>query len=270
MILRLASGSVTPASASKKRSAAFTWTRSMWNWRRKVSSTCSLSLARMRPVSTYTQVSWSPMALWTRAAATAESTPPDRAHSTGDGPDLGPHGGHLALDDRGVGPRRGAVADVVEEALEQVATVLGVDDLGVELHAEDAPLGVVEGGHGRVGAAGRGHEPVGHRGDGVAVAHPHLGRPGPVGEERRRAGDGERGAPVLAPAGAGHLAAELLGEQLGAVADAQDGDPEVVDGRVDRGRRVSLTDLGPPDRMIPAGRRAARSAAAAVCGTISE
>jgi hypothetical protein len=52
MILRLASGSVTPARASKKRSAAFTWTRSMWNWRRKVSSTCSLSWARIRPVST--------------------------------------------------------------------------------------------------------------------------------------------------------------------------------------------------------------------------
>ena len=52
MILRLPSGSVTPASASKNRSAAFTWTRSMWNWRRKVSSTCSLSLARISPVST--------------------------------------------------------------------------------------------------------------------------------------------------------------------------------------------------------------------------
>ena len=82
MILRLRSGSITPASAAKKRSAAFTWTRSMWNWRRKVSSTCSASPARIRPVSTNTQVSWSPMALWTRAAATAESTPPDRAHST--------------------------------------------------------------------------------------------------------------------------------------------------------------------------------------------
>ena len=52
MILRFSSGSVTPASASKKRSAAFTCTRSTRNWRRKVSSTCSLSLARMSPVST--------------------------------------------------------------------------------------------------------------------------------------------------------------------------------------------------------------------------
>ena len=82
MALRFCSGSVTPASTAKKRSAAFTWTRSMWNWRRKVSSTWSASPARISPVSTKTQVSWSPMALWTRAAATAESTPPDRAHST--------------------------------------------------------------------------------------------------------------------------------------------------------------------------------------------
>ena len=80
--LRLSSGSRTPASASKNRSAAFTWTSSIWNWRRKVSSTCSASPARMSPVSTNTQVSWSPTALWTSAAATAESTPPLSAHST--------------------------------------------------------------------------------------------------------------------------------------------------------------------------------------------
>ena len=36
------------------------------------------------------------------------------------------------------------------------------------------------------------------------------------------------------------------------------------------GAGVSLTDFGPPDRMIPAGRRATSSAAVAVWGTISE
>ena len=71
-----------------------------------------------------------------------------------------------------------AVAHVVEEALEQVPAPLGVDHLGMELHAVDGPLGVVEGGHRGVGAGGGGHEPVGHRGDGVAVAHPHLGGAG--------------------------------------------------------------------------------------------
>ncbi len=57
---------------------------------------------------------------------------------------------------------RRAVADVVEEALEQVATALGVDHLGVELHAVDGPFGMVEGGHRSVGAGGGGHEPLGH------------------------------------------------------------------------------------------------------------
>ena len=38
-------------------------------------------------------------------------------------------------------------------------------------------------------------------------------------------GDVELGAAVLAATGAGHLAAELLGDELGAVADAEDGTP---------------------------------------------
>ena len=44
----------------------------------KSRSTCSASPARSRPWSTKTQVSWSPIARCTSAAATAESTPPDR------------------------------------------------------------------------------------------------------------------------------------------------------------------------------------------------
>ena len=47
-------------------------------WRWKVSTTWSPSFLRMRPVSTNTHVSCEPMALCTSAAATAESTPPDR------------------------------------------------------------------------------------------------------------------------------------------------------------------------------------------------
>ena len=86
MILRLRSGSVTPANAAKYRSAAFTWTRSTLNWRRNVSSTWSASPARISPVSTNTHVSCEPTALCTNAAATAESTPPDNAHSTRSAP----------------------------------------------------------------------------------------------------------------------------------------------------------------------------------------
>ena len=138
--------------------------------------------------------------------------------------------------------------------------MLGVDHFGVELHTEDAPVGVVEGSHRGVGAVGGGHEALGHLGDGVPMAHPHFGRLGPVSEDRGRAGDGQRGASVLATSGAGHLATQLLGDELGAVTDTQDRNPEVVDGRVD-GRRRGLVD-----RLRAAGQDDARGAASGELG----
>ena len=55
-------------------------------WRRNVSTTWSPSPSRMSPVSTNTHVSWGPTALWTSAAATAESTPPDSPQMTRSAP----------------------------------------------------------------------------------------------------------------------------------------------------------------------------------------
>lgn len=78
MIFRFSSGSDTPASADRNRSSASTTLSCTPVAATKSFSTCSDSPLRIRPWSTYTQVSWSPMAFWTRAAATAESTPPDR------------------------------------------------------------------------------------------------------------------------------------------------------------------------------------------------
>ena len=49
---------------------------------RNVETTRSGSSARIRPLSTKMHVSWSPTAACTRAAATAESTPPDSAQIT--------------------------------------------------------------------------------------------------------------------------------------------------------------------------------------------
>ena len=77
MILRFSSGSVTPASASRNCSRASTTCRSTPVAATKSRSTCSVSPSRSSPWSTNTQVSWSPMARCTSAAATAESTPPD-------------------------------------------------------------------------------------------------------------------------------------------------------------------------------------------------
>ena len=173
MALRFSSGSMTPASRSKNRSAARTWMSSMPKLRRNVSTTCSPSSWRIRPVSTNTHVSWGPMALCTRAAATAESTPPDSPQMARPRADLGPHGLDLLLDDRRHRPRRPAPAGVVEEALEQLLAVRRVDDLGVELHAVEARARATRTRRPAWSASTPvTAKPVGRRGDGVEVAHP--------------------------------------------------------------------------------------------------
>ena len=80
--LRLASGSVTPASAARNCRLASTTTSSTPVAATKSFSTCSASPARSSPWSTKTQVSWSPTARCTSAAATEESTPPDSPQMT--------------------------------------------------------------------------------------------------------------------------------------------------------------------------------------------
>ena len=82
MILRLASGSVTPASLARNRSSASTATSGTLKWSRKAATTWSPSPLRIRPWSTNTQVSWSPIARCTSSAATDESTPPERPQMT--------------------------------------------------------------------------------------------------------------------------------------------------------------------------------------------
>jgi hypothetical protein len=79
---RFSSGSEIPSSRARKRSCAWTCTSGTWKWPPNVSATCSASFERMKPWSTKTQVSWSPTALWTSKAATAESTPPESAQRT--------------------------------------------------------------------------------------------------------------------------------------------------------------------------------------------
>ena len=88
--------------------AASTWTSGTWKWPPNVSTTCSASFSRSRPWSTKTHVSWSPTALWTSSAATAESTPPESAQSTRSVPTCGADALDLLLDHGGRRPRRAA------------------------------------------------------------------------------------------------------------------------------------------------------------------
>ena len=172
--LRFSSGSVTPARRSKKRSAASTWISSRPMLRRNVSVTSSLSPRRIRPVSTYTHVSRWPIARWTSAAATAESTPPDSAQIARPSPTCAADALHLLVDDRRHRPRRRASGPLAQEAAQHAHAVRRVDDLGMELHAVDPPRVVLERGHRGVGGRCGGDEPGRRRRDRDAVAHPHV------------------------------------------------------------------------------------------------
>ncbi len=176
---------------------------------------------------------------------------------------LGPHGVDRRFDDVGVGPTGPGPAYVEEEPLEQLLPTVSVLHLGVELHTEDPPLAVLEGGHRRVGRRRRGHETGRHVRDRVGVAHPHigLGVGGPVGEQRRAPRPAQRGPAVLAASGPADRPPQLGAHQLGAVADPEDRHPELVDPRIEQRRPLGVDRLRPPrqdDPLGPAGGHARR------------
>ena len=86
---------------------------------------------------------------------------------------LGPHRLDARHDHRRDGPRGLAAADVVEEVLQHLLATRRVHHLGVELHAVDPPLDVVQHRNRGLGAAGRHREALGRAHDRVEVAHPH-------------------------------------------------------------------------------------------------
>ena len=138
----------------------------------KSRSTCSASPLRSRPWSTKTQVSRSPIARCTSAAATAESTPPDSPQIARPVADLLADRVDLLLDDVDHRPGLPAARDVVQEVLEDVLAVLGVHHLGVPLDAGEPAVEVLERGD-RGGLGGGEHvEARGCLRDRVAVAHP--------------------------------------------------------------------------------------------------
>ena len=98
----------------------------------------SASSWRSSPWSTKTHVSWSPTALWTSSAATAESTPPRESAEHALAADLRADPLDLLLDHGRGRPRRRRVGDVVEEVLQQLHAVRRVHDLGMELDAVQA------------------------------------------------------------------------------------------------------------------------------------
>ena len=155
-------------------------------------------------------------------------------------------------DERACSPRRIAVADAVEEVAQHLATAGRVNDLRMKLDAEDA-LAVREGGHRRVAARGQGVESGRQLADMVAVTHPD----GELGiqavEKSVRLPHREQRGAVLARMTRIDFAAEVVGDQLHAVADAEHRNPRAEGLGVDL-RSTGLVHAGGPAAQDQAGR----------------
>ena len=185
-------------------------------------STCSRSPARSSPWSTNTHVSRSPIARWTSAAATAESTPPDSPQIARPSPICSRIAATVSSMIEEIVQPGAMPGDVVQEAAQHLLAVRGVPDLGVVLHAGQPPLPVLERRDRRPLRRRRHREALGRPHDRVAVAHPHRvpGRQARV-QGPGVVGDGQLGAAVLARPVRRDLAAERPRHRLEAVAQSQ-------------------------------------------------
>jgi len=137
------------------------------------------------------------------------------------------HAGDLVLDDLGGGPQRLAAADLGDETLEQVGALLGMGHFRMELHAVPALVLVLHH-RDRDAVGGAGDDEARRRlGDVVAMAHPHVQTVHAVvvAQLREQAALGDDihfGVTELARVGGLGGAAQLRGQGLHAVADAED------------------------------------------------
>ena len=161
------------------------------------------------------------------------------------GADLGADPLDLLLDHSRRRPCRGRAGDVVEEALQHPLALGRVDDLGMELDAVPAVLGVLERrDRGRL-RRGRDARARRRRRDGVAVAHPHHLLAREVVEQRGGSVELDVRLAVLGDVVRLHGPAELAGHQLHPVADPERRHAELEDRGI-RERRSLRVDGGGP------------------------
>ena len=152
-------------------------------------------------------------------------------------------------------PRALAAADVLEERRQHLLPVGRVDDLGVELDAVEAALDVLERGDRRLRRARQRGEARRRLVDRVAVRHPARllrRRAGQQPARARRTVSCERpNSPTSAPS---TRPPSVQHQRLHAVTDAEHGDPELEQLRIQprRARRRTPTP-GPPERIRPFG-----------------
>ena len=168
--------------------------------------------------------------------------------AAGDGADDLPRGADACADARdllvaegGHRPVLARAADGGREVAEQGTAAGGVGDFGVKLDAVEGARVVGDAGEGGVWGGGDGVEGGREARELVAVGHPDGvdgGGGAHVGEERGDGAggagrEGELGVAVLAFFAREDVLAEVPGNLLQPVADAEDGDGEVEDGGVD-------------------------------------
>ena len=160
------------------------------------------------------------------------------------------------VDERRDGPVAGAPAYVEREVAKQVGATVGVGDFRMEEHGVIAAIGRFHDGHWCVGAGGGHGEARRRRGHEVAVTGPDLEFVGNALEQPRRHGrrPANHGVAELAMRGTAERAAEHVGHQLHAVADAEHRDAEVEHGAVTV-RRTLLIDTAGTARQNHADRR---------------
>ena len=190
--------------------------------------------------------------------------PPFGARGRSVGVDALADGGHGGGDEVAGGPGGVSAGDAEDEVAQDVPPGRRVDDLGVELDAVEPPVGIGQAGERRGGRQGGRMEADGWPRDEVAVAHPDGLLAGHVLEQPVRLGDRHGRRAVLAVGRRQHLAAELVGHQLDAVADAEDGDAGAPQARIDA-RRVRVVDAGRPTREDDAAGVACPGSRPAAC-----
>ena len=163
------------------------------------------------------------------------------------------------LDERGGRPIALSAADAMGEVFQNLAAMIGMDDLGVELHAVVRQHSRAHGGDGRVVGVGDDLVVVRQAGQVVAVAHPDLRARRDARQQIRVVVDVEVGASELAAAGPFDAAAEGVGHRLEAVADAQNrhrravGAMHLEEGRVELGSTLVVDRTGAARENQPEG-----------------
>ena len=271
--LRLASGSVTPARRAKKRSPASTWISSMpIVAAERLGDLLALALAHQPGVDVDARQLVADRPVHERRGDRRV----DAAGQRADRPavaDLGADAGDLLVDDRRHRPRRRAARPAR-------------GGTGAARPCRTAS-GRPRGGTARRRSAGRrprARRPGRRRSTAVAVnpagasvmaskwlIQTSWTSGASSGSSSDGAGAAQLGPAVLAAHAPADGAAELLGDELGAVADAEDRDAEVVDRRVERRGAVDVDALRVrPTGSAPPAARSATSAAVMRLGTISE